>query len=146
MGLAVSFVDFHDRVEHALELVTTLQPSGRPIDPDAAGALLLDGGYSWTAEFEREGGSEERQRDRTRIRAQVTITWARKVDPNAPLKTQRIMAADSDAIHRVFMEPNSDWARLFATWFVSGPGWRVSPSREWFFGTHKYAADFYLEH
>lgn len=142
----MSFTDFYDRVDHALELVTRLEPSGRPIDPDTAPALLLDGGYSWTAEFERESGSDERQRDRTRIRAQLTITWARKVDPNAPLKTQREMAKDSDAIHTVMMEPNSDWVRIFAPWFVSGPGWRISPTREWFFGQHKYALDFYLEH
>lgn len=142
----MSFVDFYDRIEHALEQISTLQPSGRPIDPDAAPALLLDGGFSWTAEFEREAGSEERQRDRTRIRAQLTITWARKVNPNAPLKTQRDMAADSDAIHEVFMDGDSDWMRPFAVWFVSGPGWRISPTREWFFGQHKYALDFYLEH
>lgn len=144
--MSTGFTDFHDRVEHALELVRTLEPSGRPVEPDTAPALLLDGGYSWSVEFEREGGSEERQRNRTRIRAQLTIAWARKVDPNAPLKTQRLMSKDSDAIHTVFMQPDSDWTRMFATWFVSGPGWRVSPSREWFFGTHKYALDFYLEH
>lgn len=142
----MSFQDFHDRVEHALELVSTLEPSNKPIDPDSAPALLLDGSYSWTVEMERQSGSEERQRDRTRVRATITINFARKVDPNAPLKTQRLMAKDSDAIHKVFMEPNSDWARIFTTWFVSGPGWRLSPSREWFFGRHIYAADFYLEH
>jgi hypothetical protein len=142
----MSFVDLHDRIEHALEQVKTLEPSGLPIDPDAAPGLILDGSYSWKLEMGPQSGAEERQRDRTRIRATLAINWARKVNPNFPLKTQRDMAADSDAIHRVFMEPNSDWCRMFATWFVSGPGWRVPAPREWFFGQHIYALDFYLEH
>lgn len=142
----MSFVDFHDRVEHALELITRLQPSNLPLEPDAAPGLILDGSYSWNVEMLPQSGAEERQRDRTRLRAALTITWARRVNPARPLDTQREMAADSDAIHKIFMEPNSDWARMFATWFVSGPGWRVPAPREWFFGRHIYALDFYMEH
>lgn len=142
----MSFLDFHDRIEHALELVSSLQPSNLPLDPDAAPALILDGSYSWNAEMGPESGSDERQRHRVRMRAVLTITWARKVNPQKPLETQRSMAKDSDAIHAVLMDGDSDWMRPFAVWFVSGPGWRVPAPREWFFGRHVYALDFYLEH
>jgi hypothetical protein len=141
----VSFTEFHDRVAHALDLVQALHPSDRPLDPDTAPQGRADGAYSYTYDFAPASGSEERSRDRHRLHAILAITWVRKVDVNDHLDTQRRMLLDADAIHGVLMDPASDFAKPLSVLFVSGPGFRMSPSREWMFGRQSYSADFYLE-